>query len=397
MKKIFREIHLCLSVPFGLIITIICFSGAVLVFETEIMEICFPSRYFAKEIKEQTIPLEQLIERVNWQLPDTLSVANVYISADTEKNYRMGFSGRNRLSVYVDPYSGNVVDLYNPQGNFFSVMRQLHRWLLDDFKHDGSFSVGKTTVGTATLFFVFALISGLLLWLPKSKKLFFRSLKIKLKSGWRRFFYDLHVALGIYSALLLLALALTGLTWSFAWYRNGFYAAFGAESPDVARREMPSTQVSSSGKNRNESSRNNRDVRRNEFSVEINFTQWQKVIDDIKEQRLDFNTLSISDGQVSVSSSSFGNVRASDNYIFDARTGKITEIDFYRDRGKEQKLRGWIFSVHVGSWGGILTRILTFLAALFGASLPLTGYYLWIKRLVAKRKNKKRKFLSSFS
>jgi hypothetical protein len=39
MKKIFRQIHLWLSVPFGLIISLICFSGAMLVFENEVMEL----------------------------------------------------------------------------------------------------------------------------------------------------------------------------------------------------------------------------------------------------------------------------------------------------------------------------------------------------------------------
>ena len=48
------------------------------------------------------------------------------------------------------------------------------------------------------------------------------------------------------------------------------------------------------------------------------------------------------------------------------------------------KIRGWIYSVHVGSWGGMLTRLLTFIAALIGATLPLTGYYLWIKRNLEK-------------
>ena len=38
MKKVFRKIHLWLSVPFGLLITLICFSGAMLVFETEVMD-----------------------------------------------------------------------------------------------------------------------------------------------------------------------------------------------------------------------------------------------------------------------------------------------------------------------------------------------------------------------
>lgn len=41
-----------------------------------------------------------------------------------------------------------------------------------------------------------------------------------------------------------------------------------------------------------------------------------------------------------------------------------------------------------GNWGGLLTRILWFLSALLGASLPLTGYYIWIKHLVKKSKAK---------
>ena len=40
MRKIFRNIHLWLSVPFGILITLICFSGAALVFEKEVMELC---------------------------------------------------------------------------------------------------------------------------------------------------------------------------------------------------------------------------------------------------------------------------------------------------------------------------------------------------------------------
>ncbi|WP_349829969.1 PepSY-associated TM helix domain-containing protein, partial [Bacteroides uniformis] len=56
----------------------------------------------------------------------------------------------------------------------------------------------------------------------------------------------------------------------------------------------------------------------------------------------------------------------------------------YKDADTSGKIRGWIYSVHVGSWGGWATRILSFLAALIGASLPLTGYYLWIRRLVRK-------------
>ncbi|MBQ5829709.1 MAG: PepSY domain-containing protein, partial [Alistipes sp.] len=42
--------------------------------------------------------------------------------------------------------------------------------------------------------------------------------------------------------------------------------------------------------------------------------------------------------------------------------------------------------VHVGNWGGMLTRIFWFLAAMLGATLPLTGYYLWIKRKFIRKR-----------
>ena len=39
MKKIFLKFHLWLSVPFGIIVTLICFSGAMLVFEPEAVKL----------------------------------------------------------------------------------------------------------------------------------------------------------------------------------------------------------------------------------------------------------------------------------------------------------------------------------------------------------------------
>ena len=91
----------------------------------------------------------------------------------------------------------------------------------------------------------------------------------------------------------------------------------------------------------------------------------------------------------------FGNQRASDRYSFNTDNGEFTETNLYQHQDKSGKIRGWIYSVHVGNWGGMLTRILTFIAALIGASLPLTGYYLWVKKLMNKRKREKAISLSS--
>ena len=63
MKKIFRTLHLWLSVPFGLLVSLICFSGAMLVFENEITEWSRPDLYQVKEIKAEPLPVEMLLER----------------------------------------------------------------------------------------------------------------------------------------------------------------------------------------------------------------------------------------------------------------------------------------------------------------------------------------------
>ena len=88
----------------------------------------------------------------------------------------------------------------------------------------------------------------------------------------------------------------------------------------------------------------------------------------------------------SVAYGRLGNRRASDRYDLDPVTGRITGFTPYADTAPAGKVRGWIYSLHVGSWGGTVTRLLSFVAALVGATLPLTGYYLWFRRLRARRR-----------
>ena len=67
----------------------------------------------------------------------------------------------------------------------------------------------------------------------------------------------------------------------------------------------------------------------------------------------------------------------------------MTEYKAYREVKRDKKLRGWIYSIHTGAWGGLFTRICYFLAALFGASLPLTGYYIFYQRKWGKKRKAK--------
>lgn len=402
MRKIFRNIHLWLSVPFGILIMLICFSGAALVFEKEVMELCHRELYFMKKVEAAPLPMEQLMTKVAATLPDSVSVTGVNISSDPERAYQVTLSKPRRASMYVDQYTGEIMGKYK-RAPFFNFMFRMHRWLLDSMKQDGGIFWGKMIVGTSTLMFVFVLISGIVVWWPRTRKALKNSLKIVANKGWRRFWYDLHVAGGMYALVFLLAMALTGLTWSFQWYRTGFYKTFGMEvQPSMGHGNAAANATAKGGK-REESpegrsgrpgNRGEKPEGRGEHSESREgrkrspYTNWQQVYEQLAEANPDYKLISVSDGSASVALPRFGNQRGTDRYKFNPRNGEITETTLYKDLDNSGKIRGWIYSVHVGSWGGMLTKILTFIAALVGASLPLTGYYLWIRRL-KKRKIKR--------
>ena len=390
MRKIFRNIHLWLSVPFGILITLICFSGAALVFEKEVMELCHRELYFVKKVEAAPLPMEQLMTKVAATLPDSVSVTGVNISSDPERAYQVTLSKPRRASMYVDQYTGEITGKYE-RAPFFNFMFRMHRWLLDSMKQDGGIFWGKMIVGTSTLMFVFVLISGVFVWWPRTRKALKNSLKIVANKGWRRFWYDLHVAGGMYALVFLLAMALTGLTWSFQWYRTGFYKTFGVEvQPSMGHGNAAANATAKGGKRDGKpEGREGRGAHR--YSP---YTNWQQVYEQLAEANPDYKQISVSNGSASVAVPRFGNQRGTDRYKFNPRNGEITETTLYKDLDNSGKIRGWIYSVHVGSWGGMLTRILTFVAALIGASLPLTGYYLWIRKKI-KRRPASPKFLSA--
>lgn len=422
MKKIFSKIHLWLAIPLGIIITIICLSGAVLVFRTEMEEATQPELYFVKENSGKKMSIAELIPVVNAQLEKD-TVNGITVPSDPGRTYSVSVASNPRASVYIDPYTGKILGKMD-MDSFFSKIMYLHRWLL--IKRD----VGKPIIGYTTLLLVVILISGFIVCFPKTRKQLKRRFTINVRKGWKRFWHDLHVSGGMYALIGLLVLALTGLTWSFQWYREPFYKLFGAEAPRGHGPPQMNTQQQGKNEERRGNGRpdgerkpdgneNQRPERGNEDrrsgrenndqkpghrgeerrrggqgSQEkgqevINTLHWDQVLADIQNKNPEYKRISIKNNSVTVTQNkTFGNSRASDRYSFNGDTGEITEYTPYEKQEKSNKVRGWIYSIHVGSWGGLFSKIITCLVALIGATLPTTGYYLWIKRSLKKKRRR---------
>ena len=381
VRKLFKKLHLWLSLPFGLIIMTTCLTGALLVFEKEITALVQHESVVSVPDREP-LPLTELLERVAEKTPDSVEITSITIPTSPHRAYNVGLSKPRRAGVLIDPYTGKII---GPSGRlpFFTTVRELHRWLLDSMKPDSEgIFWGRVIVGTSTLLFVFILLTGLFLWWPKKLKGVGKRLKISLRHGRQRLFTDLHTVGGVYVFVLLLAMAMTGLTWSFEWYRTGFYKVFGAEMAEGGKGDK--------GPKKDKRKDAPREEGAEQAKLPASYIYWEEVVSYVIEvSEADYTEITVKDGEVEVPLAGLGNSRATDSFRFDKKTGQVTEYKAYREAKRDKKLRGWIYSIHTGAWGGLFTRICHFLAALFGASLPLTGYYIFYQRKWGKKRKAK--------
>lgn len=362
MYKIFFKLHLWLSVPFGLIATVVCLSGAILVFEDEVTDAVCHNVVYVNDDDRENVPLSQMLATVDAGLPADVSITGVTVSADRSRAVEVHLSRPRRAALYVDPADGTVTGEKQTLP-FFKFVHNLHRWLLDERTDDVPYPLGRRIVGFTVLAFLLILITGLVIWWPRNAKVLHNRLRIALSSGWRRFWYDLHVAGGFYSFLLLAVLALTGLTWSFPVYRTFIYSTFGdAEEQkfDLAGGYDRQTE-------------------------EHPFGVWESVYLELHKAN-EGRDITVSHGEASVAGKGWGNAYASDTYLFDEKSGKMLSTVMYDDKGCSEKIKGWILTLHLGKWGGWFGKLVTAIVALLGASLPVTGYYLWLRKYFRKKR-----------
>lgn len=367
MKKLLHKIHLWLSIPLGLIITVICFTGATLVFEQDITRALNKNLYQVEipQGKKRLLPSEVI--DILQESHEGMKISSISIPQSPEATYQVSFNNEGRKVLFVNPYTGESIG-WSKSYPFFQTMRKLHRWFLDAPQSRESMSIGKLIVGISTLAMTIILISGLVIWAPRTRNALKSRLTVTCNKGTRRLMHDSHVALGFYATIFLLLMALTGPTWSFGWYREAAYSLLGAEPQS----QNPQTGHSHGHDNKKE---NGKTEHRQENAI-----AYDTALMEIQSLYSDYNNIKLSKNEATVSLNKNGYRQKSDNVKFNPKTGKITEIRKFEDNSVRQNLRGLIYSLHVGTWGGPVTKVLYFLAALIGATLPLTGYYLWLKK-----------------
>jgi len=370
-RKLINDLHLWLGVASSLILFVVCLTGTIYTFRTEIEEMIEPQKYNIKAADEK-YDIAELITMVEAETQGKVNRIGFTekVSRPYEINIKTSDEDRRGTNFMVNPYTGEVLgDTKGPASEFFMTVFKLHRWLLLDMK------IGRPIVGVATLIFTFLCISGLILWLPKKIKgwkSFKPGMKIMWRAKWKRLNHDLHNTLGFYSLIFLLIMCLTGLTWSFEWYNNGLYKLLTGKE-----REQRGGGRDRGGKGKEEA-----------LEPIISYEEALAIANE--HLPYDGKTIITKPQEKGYEITKYNkdrfNVEASDKLTINAQTGVVEKTELFDDLKLGEKISKQIKGLHLGTTYGMFSKIIYFITCLIATTLPVTGIFIWINKMKPKKK-----------
>ena len=234
-RKIIFWLHLVSGVLAGIFIFIMCVTGALLSFESNILEFAESDMRVVQIPPENAarLPIQQLIAKVIEAKPNA-KPSNIILQ--NEENAAINISFGREGQVFVNSYTGEITGegAKNWHG-FFRVVEDLHRWLA--FSGDGR-QVGKAVNDAANFLFLFLAISGVYIWFPRrpSVKHFKAALTPRWKVKGKARDFNWHTVIGFWSSLILIILTATAVVMSYGWANNLVYTLTGNDVPQQQQR-----------------------------------------------------------------------------------------------------------------------------------------------------------------
>lgn len=296
-----------------------------------------------------------------------------------------GGRGPRANQLAVNPYTGQIIgdpsDVKTKTAEFMQKMFSLHRWLLLNEIEEPIIEgvenrkLGSWITGSATLLFLFGVITGIVIWFPNKMRAWKNGLNIRWSANWKRLNHDLHNTLGFYSCIILFLMAVTGPFWSFDWYRAGWQKTWGTyKSPDAPKEEKAAllSTLPADG--------------RKPMSIEETILAVNKVLPYEGDVTINFAKDSVGTVSISKNRTGFFAPSAGDRLTLDQYSGEVLERDVFREKPFNQRASASIKALHIGDIYGPFTKLLYFISCLIATSLPVTGVMIWINKMKKTKK-----------
>ena len=371
LRRILFWAHLATGAFAGAVIFAMCVTGVLLAFQPQLLRFVERDARRAPTSSGERLPAGTLLRLAAVASPGAAPSA-VTVSSDPKESAAVAF-GRER-TLFLDPVTGAPLGSSSAGGRaFFAKVQDVHRWLA--FSEE-SRPAGKAMTGAANLLFLGLALSGLYIWWPRlrgirrisSVGLFQRGLTGKARD------FNWHNVLGVWTAIPLIVITVTGMVISYRWAGDLVYRAFGqapppAQNPGGGRRGAPEA----------------RPVTAEDAAAwnglwrvaERQSPGWRAITLRVPEKGKPVS-FSIEEGR-------YLNRFARSSLTLDAKTGAISKWEPYAEAGPGRQARSWMRFLHTGESLGFAGQLAAALASLGGSVLAVTGIALCCRRLKAWR------------
>ncbi|MGX1183762.1 sulfite reductase (NADPH) flavoprotein alpha-component [Pseudomonas sp. F-14 TE3623] len=367
LKKSLFQLHWFFGISAGLVLALMGITGAAVSFQDEILRALNPSVLHVEKQIAGVLPPAELVEKIEGASGKTVSM--LWVETDSGNAARVIFTappGERRGPMrYFDPYTGEFMGDVTGQ-DFFGLMLQLHRILAMG-------DIGRQITGACTLILVFFCLSGLYLRWPRQWKNWRAWLTLDWNKKGRSFNWDLHSVAGTWCLMFYLLAALTGLTWSYEWYNKGLTRLL-SDSPQNER--VRSRGPAPSGP-----------------APTADYAAiWSSIYSAAGPGLSSYNVrmppVAGQPATVFYLLKNSPHDQARNQLTLDPATGIVSRHDRYSDKSFKAQLLTSVYALHVGSYFGIIGRIMVTIAALAMPLFFITGWLLYLDRRRKKRQIK---------
>jgi uncharacterized iron-regulated membrane protein len=232
MHRLFLLCHRWVALTAGIVILAVALSGSALVFEGAMDRGLHPELW--RVLPGSTpISLDTIIERVRAGNPGA-PVTGLSLSPVLDRAY---VAQAGPMQVFVDPYTGAIRGKRTVAEWNATLPRRLHVFHVTLMAS----KIGGAIVGIATTVALLLVLSGIVVWWRD------KIWRVRWSASWKRVNFDLHHALGLFAALVLIIITLSGMAIHYAFLNKLMYTldrGTPPENPDQSNRVGAAPQIS---------------------------------------------------------------------------------------------------------------------------------------------------------
>lgn len=373
LKNILFQTHWLLGISAGIVLGVVGATGALLSFEPELLRWANPGVVSVAPRDEPLLSADALYARVREAQPQQ-RISALNLSNDHADAARVTFAvpgSRMGKSVYADPYTGALLGPARGE-DFFHLIEDIHRRLTAGDN-------GKAITGASTLCLLVLCLSGLYLRWPRRVWNWRVWLTFDTQLKGRSFLWGLHSVAGTWTLVCLLLAGLTGLFWSYEWYRNGLYALTGAPRPEP-REAAPGGAARGP---RGEGERKAEAAPA--FDLAPAWAAFTAAAPNWSSANLRLPERPNQPLQINYLDRDAPHDRARSRLQIDSTSGEVRRHERYVEQSTGGKFMSSIYPLHVGSFFGLPGRLIMMLASLGLPLFAITGWMLYLDRRRKKR------------